>query len=332
MKKSIATALCFALATALGGCAVEPKSLPAVNAGNTPVAEGSALGVFTSDAAGFNTQSHWLDTGLEVVVFDAQFTEAGAQAVIASIRAKTKSPIRYLVITHPNPDKFNGAEAFRAIGAKVIASEATKAAIPAVHAYKKYYFVNIAKSFTDATYPKEPTIDFTFNGDYSLPLAGSAQVKLHQLKSSGVAATQTVAFIPAVNSLVVGDLVHSKAHAWLEGPIVAGKPAPNLDAWRNALNELLAYPGATVLGGRGETAKVENAVAEQQAYLTKMDEVVTQYIAALGAKKSELGTDAAGGHYKKITEAAQKAFPGYTLPYMIEYGVYGLVNQRAAQK
>jgi hypothetical protein len=33
------------------------------------------------------------------------------------------------VITHPNPDKFNGAPAFQAAGATMIASEATVEAL-----------------------------------------------------------------------------------------------------------------------------------------------------------------------------------------------------------
>ena len=45
--------------------------------GSDPGAESSvvdrpSLATFTSDAAGFDTHSYWLDTGSEVVVFDAQ--------------------------------------------------------------------------------------------------------------------------------------------------------------------------------------------------------------------------------------------------------------------
>ena len=74
----------------------------------------TSLFTFTSDAAGFDTHSFWLDTGREVVVFDAQFTAARAEKLIAEIRSKTSHPIRFVVVTHPNPDKFNGAAAFQA--------------------------------------------------------------------------------------------------------------------------------------------------------------------------------------------------------------------------
>lgn len=291
----------------------------------------SALQTYTSDSNGFDTHSFWLDTGREVVVFDAQFTVDYANKLIAEIKAKTSSPIRWVVVTHPNPDKFNGAPAFQAIGAKVVASSATAAAIPGVHAYKKYYFVNVAKSFTDETYPAQATIDQTFDGDYSLPLQGKVTVKLHELRHRGVSSTQTVAFIPESNSLVVGDLVHSKTHAWLEGGIIDGKPVPDLPSWAQALDELSVYKDATVYGGRGQTAVVDSAVKEEQAYLSTMNGIVTQYVSSLGANAvSELAGPNSGTDYKAIGALAAKAFPDYALEYMIEYGVYGLANQIAA--
>jgi hypothetical protein len=37
-------------------------------------AQSLAVGEFVSDASGFDTKSFWVDTGKEIVVFDAQFT------------------------------------------------------------------------------------------------------------------------------------------------------------------------------------------------------------------------------------------------------------------
>jgi glyoxylase-like metal-dependent hydrolase (beta-lactamase superfamily II) len=283
-----------------------------------------SLGVFTSDASGFDTHTYWYDTGREVVVFDAQFTPELAQKAIAAIRAATRSPITYLVITHPNPDKFNGASAFQAIGAKVVASEATAQAIPGVHAYKKNYFVNVAKMFTEATYPAQAHVDITFKDQLKLPLQGGAVVTLRRLQHEGVSTTQTVASIPALKALVVGDLVHVKAHAWLEGGIQNGQPHPDLASWKLALNELLAYKGATVYGGRGLTAPVADAVAQQSVYLTKMEGIVRQYLADHQVHEADLMGPQAGVHYQAIAALASQAFPDYALPYMISYGVYGL--------
>jgi glyoxylase-like metal-dependent hydrolase (beta-lactamase superfamily II) len=290
---------------------------------------GSEVGRYTSDSNGFDTHSYFYDTGREVVVFDAQFTPAEAEKLLAAIRSQTKNPIRYLVLTHPNPDKFNGAPVFQREGAKVVASEATAAAIGAVHAYKKFYFVNVAKMFTEESYPAEARVDLTFKDRLALPLEGGAEVTLSVLQNPGVAVTQTVAHIPKRKALIVGDLVHHKAHAWLEGGIREGKATPDLERWKAALDELLAWPDTTVYGGRGESAPVQVAVEAQKQYLDGMKSLVQSYVEELGPRSSELCGNEAGPHYRVITQRASQAYPDHQLPYMVEFSVYGLATRLA---
>lgn len=288
------------------------------------------LGQFTSDAAGFDTHSYYLATSSEVVVFDAQFTEAHAEALLAQIRSETDAPITKVVVTHPNPDKFNGAAVFQREGAEVIASSATAAAIAGVHAYKKYYFVDLTGMFTEETYPAEATVDTTFDGRLEVVLGSGATLELVELEHSGVSSTQTVAWIPGVGALLVGDLVHHGAHAWLEGGIVDGQPAPDLAQWRDALTELLTFEGATVYGGRGESAPVAEAVSAQQAYLESMEALVSDYLSELEDPAAALASDAAPEHFAAITERASAAHPDRGLSYLVEFGVYGLAGHIAA--
>lgn len=309
-------------------------SLAACGAAQEPRSEGElAVHTFTSDQSGFDTHSFWLDTGKEVVVFDAQFTPQLADQVIAEIQAQTASPIRWLVVTHPNPDKFNGAPRFQAAGAKVVASKATADALAGVHAYKKYYFVELAKQFTAETYPAQATIDVTFDDAYQLPLAGGAQLSLRRLEHAGISSTQTVAYAPAAaggGALFVGDLVHHGAHAWLEGGIVDGAPRPDLVSWKRSLEELRSYPASTVVyGGRGEAAPLAAAISSQEAYLDAAGTTVDAYLASLGARKSELADAAkAQAHYVAIEEELARQMPERKLAYLVRYGVYGLVNAR----
>lgn len=323
--RALATPLALALALVAPGCATRTAADPDVGAAST--AARPKVGSYTSPASGFDTHSFWIDTGREVVVIDAQFTAAEAERVAAQIRRETKSPITWIVVTHPNPDKFDGAPVFQALGAKLVTSKATARAMPGVHAYKKAYFVG-AGAFTDATYPALPKPDVTFEGDMDLALAGGVRVTLHELAHSGVSTTQTVVAVPAANALFVGDLVHHGAHAWLEGGIEGGKPRPDVAAWKLALEELRGFPGATVYGGRGREAKVEEVVPAQAEYLDRMDRIVTDYVAGLGPRRSELLGPKAGEHWKAITALAQKAYPERDLSYLVEYGVYGLALAR----
>ena len=311
-------------------CFLSAFATLAVHGGNAMTAP--VLYSFESDGNGFNTRNFFLDTGREVVVFDAQFTADYAQQSLQFIRSKTQNPIRYVVITHPNPDKFNGASVFQAIGAKVIASKASSDAIPGVHAYKKYFFTQVAKSFTDATYPKEATVDITFSGSYDLKLEGGASVQLLELSKPGVSSTQTIASIPTLNAVIVGDLVHYKAHAWLEGGLQNGKPVPTIDGWISDLEELKtlykSQPSEVVYGGRGDEAKLVTAANAQITYLKKADALVSDYVRNLGARRSELSTDKAGEHYAAITKLFEAAFPEYKYSFMTQFSVYGLVNSK----
>jgi len=287
------------------------------------------LHTFTSDQNGFDTHSYYLDTGAEVVVFDAQFTPALAQALVDDIRAHTDAPIRYLVITHPNPDKFNGAPVFQALGAKVVASEATAAAIAGVHAYKRNFFVNVAGMFTEETYPAQARVDLTFAGELTLDLDAGTEVRLRVLDNPGVSSTQTVASIPALDAIVVGDLIHHQAHAWLEGGIVEGAPRPDLASWRAALDELAVFGNATVYAGRGALTALDEALPAQQAYLAQVEDITRAYIAEHGAD-ALLGSDAAA-HQAAISERIAAAYPDHALPYMTQFSIYGLATALASE-
>jgi glyoxylase-like metal-dependent hydrolase (beta-lactamase superfamily II) len=314
--RSLAITLTLLPGLALAACTGEDPATP------EPV-----LYTFTSDQNGFDTQSHYLDTGAEVVVFDAQFTPALAQALVDDIRSHTDSPIRYLVVTHPNPDKFNGAPVLQALGARVVASAATVAAIPGVHAYKRDFFVNVAGMFTEETYPAQAEVDVVFPDQLLLDLDADVEVRLSVLRNSGVSSTQTVVSIPALDALVVGDLVHHRAHAWLEGGIVNGAPRPDLASWRAALDELSDFGNPTVYAGRGELVALEEAIPAQQDYLTRVEDITRDYIAELGAG-ALLGSEAAT-HHAAISERIAAAYPEHALPYMIQYSIYGLATALA---
>jgi glyoxylase-like metal-dependent hydrolase (beta-lactamase superfamily II) len=327
-RRPIITVAVVLMLTALVG-----QRSPALAQSASPVtgSDGGVLYTFDSGEAGFFTKTYFYDTGTEVVAFDAQFTPEQAEAAIASLREQTDNPITYLVVTHPNPDKFNGAPAFQAEGAEVIASKATADAIPGVHAYKKAGFVGMGM-FTEETYPQQATVDETFTDSQTIELSGGKTVELRELSEPGVSSTQTVAFIPELDALIVGDLVHHKLHAWLEGGIVNGQATPTIDGWIADLQELqttfAADPEPTVYGGRGEPAPLSVAVADQIAYLQKADQIVTDYVAGLGDKKSELSSDKAGEHYAAIQAELEQAFPDYAFPDMISFSVYGLVNSK----
>jgi glyoxylase-like metal-dependent hydrolase (beta-lactamase superfamily II) len=189
--------------------------------------------------------------------------------------------------------------------------------------------------FTEENYPKLNRPDITFDKNYSIKLSHGENVELMELSKSGVSSNQTIAHIPRIKALVVGDLVAHKVHAWLEGGIYQGIAVAKLRNWIADLNEmkaLFADKEVTVYGGRGLSAKLDEAVDGEINYLEKMDSLVTDYVkdlAAKGRKKKDL-TDPviAPKHYAEIKNRAEALFPGYKYSYLVQYGVYGLVNSK----
>lgn len=185
--------------------------------------------VFESGPMRFNTKNFFYDNGEEVVVFDPQFTYAVAQKSIDCLRTKTNRPITYAVITHRSIDKFNGMSVFQALGAKVIASTKTPETMSAVHAYKEHFFVDVAGAvfgFTHDYFPKLAEVDITFGSSYDLRLRNGEVIQFRELSKPGISHNQTIGHIPSLIAVVVGDLVHYKAHAWIEGGIVNAKTTP----------------------------------------------------------------------------------------------------------
>lgn len=289
------------------------------------------LGVYTSDSNGFDTHTYYYDDGKEVTLIDTQFVPSLTEAMVSEIRKKTTSPITRVIVTHANPDKYNGLPYLHKLGVESITSASVAREMPVVHAYKENFWVNVAKAFKPGTYPSFEKVTKTFDKKTTIPLKSGETISLFELQNPGVTNKQVVVRIDQTGDLVVGDLVHTKAHLWLEGGLNQGKPHPNLKRWRDAVAELQQLagnkPNAKVYGGRGEFYPVRDAIKEQQRYLTHAEVLVKAYIDELGERKAELrDPEKKQAHYKELERRFATAFPDYKLPYMVGYSVYGLVD------
>lgn len=286
---------------ALSACASsssEPTSITALK-----------IGSFKSGADGFATNSYWVEGQNGIAVFDTQFLPDIAESLLKEIRKSSQKPILYAVNLHANPDKFNGNEVFVREGAELITNAASRAAMPAVDAGKRAYWTTM-----DAYASRYPTIvpfpeKGVFAGAREIELGG-VTINLHELKNVGVSERQTVAVVETKGErvVIVGDLVHTKTHAWEEH----GTPS----AWIRALDEVLAIaPSGLVLPGRGEPEKFNTnagALRDQQRYLKS-------YIAAMKATKSLASQRDA--RVKAVTSKLVSEFPDYAMADFINYSM-----------
>jgi len=122
---SLIRALLAILIAALGGAsAIAAGAVQAVRVSDTAwfVQGEAALG--SPANRNFISNAGFVVTPAGVVVIDALGSPALAQELIAAIARITKQPIRYVIVTHFHADHIYGLQAFKAIGATIVAQRA----------------------------------------------------------------------------------------------------------------------------------------------------------------------------------------------------------------
>ncbi len=210
------------LATALAGACSPASSAPAPRASAsdsalspwrlaTKVDLEDGVGTFTSSEEGFSTNSFWIEGPTGLVVIDTQFLVSEASALLRELPARTHKPIVLAVVLHPNPDKFNGADLFRAKGIPVVSSAEVISHVPEVAAQRRRAF----SGPYGADYPAEtPHLEpIAFDGAVTTLRAGGVEFQVERLGRGCSEAHLVAAYRGHV---FTGDLVISQTHAWLE--------------------------------------------------------------------------------------------------------------------
>ena len=120
-RRALCVALCWLGAGTLASAA-EPLPLQRVSDTVWFVQGEAALG--SPANRNFIANAGFVVTPQGVVVIDALGSPALAEALIAAIRQVTAQPIRFVIVTHYHADHIYGLQAFKALGASVIAHRA----------------------------------------------------------------------------------------------------------------------------------------------------------------------------------------------------------------
>jgi glyoxylase-like metal-dependent hydrolase (beta-lactamase superfamily II) len=244
------------------------------------------VGAFTSSVKTFFTASYWLEGPEGLLMIDTQFLPKEGLQAVAQAERETGKKVTAAIVLHPNPDKFNGTEAFQARGIRVLTSDAVIAAIPGVHVIRTGWFAEEYKP----DYPAKAAKPASFgNATLSQTFAG-VPVTLHAL-GPGCSAAHVV--VQAGDAVFVGDLVNPDNHAWLE--------LGTIDAWLARLEEIRKMKPTRVFPGRGKPGGVE-LIDNQAAYLRFVQKTVrdAEPSGALGFIRKLRLQSAIEGAYPKL--------------------------------
>lgn len=271
----------------------------------------ATLKQYTSAADGFSTSSFWVEGDQGVIVFDAQFLPEYAEALLAQIASETDKPITDVIISHANPDKYNGLEVVRAKypDAKIWATPQIVARIKEVDEGKKAFF----GPQYGARYPQGLVLPDELISARHVLRRGDLEVELIPM-GAGVSSAHLVSLIKSSGELVVGDLLHQQTHGWL-----AEGFSPQ---WLERLDELERLGATKLLPGRGAVSGPE-LIAQQREYLKGFQACVAQ----------ELERSSAEADIARIKSCVLARFPKYQIEAMVDFSIPGeLEAQRAAMK
>ncbi len=206
----------------------------------------SALG--SAANRNFISNAAFVITAEGVVVFDALGSPALAEALIAEIRRLTPLPIKALIVSHYHADHIYGLQAFKAVGAEIIAQQDAKlylhsdTAALRLQASREELFPWIDEQ------TRLVPADRWIRGPERYRLGGLDFL----LQPAGPAHTpeDLVVHVPQLQLLIAGDLVF-RGRVPFVGQADSGR-------WIAALDRLLELPARVIIPGHGpvsETAR-----------------------------------------------------------------------------
>ena len=221
-----------------------------------------------------------------VAVIDAGGSRAVGEALYAAIRARTRLPIRWLILTHMHPDHVFGAAVFREAGATVVGH----ARLPAALANRAAGYAEALERTAGRQVALGSAIvppDETVAGVRRIDLGG----RLLELEAHPTAHTD--------NDLTVLDLATG---TWWMGDLVFDGHLPTVDGsalgWLALLDRLAGRQAARVVPGHGRPALPwPDAAAPTRAYLAALVAETRAALAAgesLGEASADLGAGLRG--------------------------------------
>jgi glyoxylase-like metal-dependent hydrolase (beta-lactamase superfamily II) len=288
-----------------------------------------------------------IDGGDYLVVVDANILPSSTRRTVASIRALTPKPVRYLVYTHWHDDHHTGAQVYRDTypGVQVISHLQTRTdIIDKAYSYRPKFIAELqtlldgpaekrkplgipdeelASALAEFKGLREVPPDLTFSD--RMVLHGSRPIELRFL-GEGNTRGDLVVFVPSEHIVVTGDLV-----VYPTPYCIQSYPR----AWMQTLDALMALDASAVyLPGHGPALRDTSYIRQVQEMLGLLVETVDAGRArglSVEQLKKEITLDAIRERFTKGDPKAERAFRAFVLQAGVE-SAWREADERAALK
>ena len=205
-----------------------------------------------------------------IAVLDSGFYPAMANEMIAHIKTISPLPIKYVINSNSQPDRFLGNDVFRKIGAEIITSqkEATRMDENGNN-YAMMLEMRMKFKPENIKLPDQPTRIITQKTD--LDLGGGIKITLHMYKAAHTP-QPLIVHIPGDKIVYAGDILYS-------GRMLSVIEGSNIRQWIQTFEYLKRFTGATFIPGHGKPGPLSAFEKSTYQYLLLLDAHMTKMVA-----------------------------------------------------
>lgn len=205
-----------------------------------------------------------------VAVLESGYTEAMAKEMLQHIGAITRAPVKYVINSNSQPDRFMGNEVFRRQGATIVAhADEVKRMVARGHDYAGIIEQVLELPAGSVKVPRLPNQVIT--KDFSIDLGGGVVLNIRHFGAAHTPAP-LVTYIPVDNVVYGGDILYS-------GRIVAIIPDGNVKGWIEAFTALRTFGDAIFVPGHGAPGKLSTFEDSTYQYLVQLNNHMAKMVA-----------------------------------------------------
>lgn len=211
---------------------------------------------------GYRMNMAFVVGGDAVAVLDTGFYPQMAQDMLTHIRKITNKPIKYVINSNSQADRFFGNSVFKKQGAKIIAHAVE---LQRMKENSSNYMASIENSMKfkeDSVKP--PTLpDTPIDKETNIDLGGGVELKIEHHKAAHTP-MPLIVHIPVDNIVYAGDILYS-------GRLLAITNGGNIKQWMETFNYLKRFDQALLIPGHGKPGPLSSFQKSTYDYLALLN-------------------------------------------------------------
>lgn len=253
------------------------------------------IGRYTAPVKAYSTNSYWIAGPEGVVLIGAQYRPSAALEAVDVAESYSGKKVVLAIVLHPTPDQFNGTQALKDRGIRVVSAQSVIDAIPDAHNKTwPVLYQRMKPDYPDALVLPEAmwteTVEFN---------AAGLSMKAYVVRGAMSAAHLLIDFD---GHLFTGGLISDGAHIWPGGD--TGRWLERLEEIRKFVNPRVIHPG------RGHAMAGETLLARQERYLRVVQKAVADVYS---------GGEITDQDKKDIKAAIVQQYPDYAFDRFLRY-------------